>query len=839
MNTSSRLIFPLFCFLVSFSAKTYSQLTDTCVGETATFIKGYGERADSITPVTGGYSLCASSDGNIFVTGFDGLMMKITPSGKVLWSRTLDFGFIQSLPVMEIIEDSDGMLAGCGHIFDLPQLGNKCIVFRYNPVADAMLWVKVIDIMEVEAMRGIVEVAPGGNFLAMVSNTKIWELERNTGDFVDPMPKRYSDGRFVSMELRDGALYCAGASLDTSALMPHLLCKIDVATGTPLWARSDFPDINMPNHGYGDMTIDGDAVLSLFQPYSSIGSFAIQKSTLDGEPLWTKHYTGLIGSSVDELIVAPDGYITLGESFSFDPNGGLSRKVFIFKMDKNGIPLWGRTIIGTQMSFAGYASRNTGQKQVIVLGDKIFATTGTDLGNIPDALLMVIKLDMNGEVSGGNCDRVLPLNITVEDWPLPVSIPIQLQPTPQSKIVANGPSSTVNLDLPERVFCLGCPCLPVAFFDTIGFCPGDIVTIGGMDYSQPGTVFDTLPSASGCDTIVTYTLQYLTPSPSNVSIVCPSNITVEVPFGVASAIVTYSNPTASSDCPCGDADLSLAQGLPNGSNFPVGVTQVCYQTADHCGSSNSCCFTVTVEHEPADDEACDVKNTSCLKFEILGIFQNPTKQKTYRMRVTNNCSNPLIYTAFQLPDGLVADAPANNTVFTASTGRTYEVRNPNASPSHSIRFKTIGNGMANGESDVFEYTLPPQAAPVYIHAVARLEPQVFYETHLNVFNCPVQQIGNKAAHERTATEAKVKRLLLFPNPATDVLYADLTAWEGQQVRLQVFDALGRLALAQTVTVESKTVQLDVSGIGPGGLYTIVVVNDQGEQKMERFVRVEH
>ncbi|HRI58849.1 MAG TPA: hypothetical protein PK228_03975, partial [Saprospiraceae bacterium] len=44
---------------------------------------------------------------------------------------------------------------------------------------------------------------------------------------------------------------------------------------------------------------------------------------------------------------------------------------------------------------------------------------------------------------------------------------------------------------------------------TIEFCPGETVTIGGIGYTQSGTVIDTIPGTVGCDNIVTYTLVLL------------------------------------------------------------------------------------------------------------------------------------------------------------------------------------------------------------------------------------------------------------------------------------------------------------------------------------------
>jgi hypothetical protein len=373
--------------------------------------------------------------------------------------------------------------------------------------------------------------------------------------------------------------------------------------------------------------------------------------------------------------------------------------------------------------------------------------------------------------------------------------------------------------------------------ETVEFCPGDIVQIGGEEYDQPGTVLDTLPgSGTDCDTVVTYTLQYF--QNSIVQIQCPANVSVEAAAGTNSATVNYNLPAANSDCPCSLATAELLQGLASGSDFPVGTTQVCYEASDDCGGANSCCFTVTVQAAPPE-EACDVKNTPCVKFEILGISQNPAKQRTYRMRVTNSCANKLIYTTFQLPDGVVADAPATNTTYTAPSGRQYEVRNPNFSPAHSIRFKAIGDGIANGESDIFEYTLPPQSEPLFIYATAKLFPQIFAETYLNVFGCPVQQTSNRPpeAKERQGISNPVtSSMTIFPNPASDVLNVRLPDWSNQQVRIRVTDAYGRLMFEQTSVSNSNLLKLELPTNWPTGIYYLEAVNEKSERQTGRFVR---
>lgn len=47
--------------------------------------------------------------------------------------------------------------------------------------------------------------------------------------------------------------------------------------------------------------------------------------------------------------------------------------------------------------------------------------------------------------------------------------------------------------------------IPLSF--SISLCPGESITVNGQTYSQPTTVFDTIPGIQGCDTLVTYDIE--------------------------------------------------------------------------------------------------------------------------------------------------------------------------------------------------------------------------------------------------------------------------------------------------------------------------------------------
>jgi hypothetical protein len=329
---------------------------------------------------------------------------------------------------------------------------------------------------------------------------------------------------------------------------------------------------------------------------------------------------------------------------------------------------------------------------------------------------------------------------------------------------------------------------------------------------------------------------------SNLNISCPANVTVQAVPGAQTAVATYTDPATATDCLCGDAVWTLTQGLASGASFPSGPTQVCFTAEDGCNTTSACCFTVTVATSPDPQEPCDVKETPCVRFEILGITQNPKMQKTYRMRVINKCSNALMYVVYQLPNGMTAKAPATGSIYTSPAGRQYEVRNPNAAPFHSIRFKTIGAGIANGQSDIFEYTLPAQGNPTFIKASVRLAPQIFVETHLNVFACAVTQTANRPEEdgiedrEDVQTAVEAPGLRLFPNPVTNRLHVDLSGRQDQSVRLLVTDALGRTLLDNSVWVSGQVHALDIPEHWPSGVYFLTVTGADGVRAEGRFVK---
>lgn len=463
----------------------------------------------------------------------------------------------------------------------------------------------------------------------------------------------------------------------------------------------------------------------------------------------------------------------------------------------------------------------------LVIAGQFYTVPGTYLINLPD--------------TAGGCDTLA--TYTLEWLPAPAKEEI-VQFCQGSSVTIGGQTYTQPGTVLQTIPGSGGGCDTLLTYilqwlpaptrtETLEFCAGESFIFNGQTYTQPAVVTLLLPGAgNACDTLVTYQIQYLNPPASTLTLSCPNSTIVATNPGTGSVPVTYSLPTLTSDCVCPGNALVLTNGLPSGSLFPVGNTQVCYTAKDSCGSEKSCCFIVSVREELP----CDTKTTGCIQYDLLSITANAKQERTYRIRVTNNCSSKLIYTAIQLPNGVTAVSPANLSTYTSPDGRNYAVRNPNYSPFYSIRFKTTTDSISNGASDVFEYTLPAQTLPTYINITSRLQTQSFYAAHLNTFNCPIGTTPSASRWELSETEAiRQSGILLFPNPTSGELFADLSRWQGADLNLQILDSRGARVQSLSMQGSSEAQAIPLASQLPSGLYFLEIVTASGEKEVARFV----
>ncbi|MGB6035585.1 MAG: HYR domain-containing protein, partial [Cryomorphaceae bacterium] len=85
-------------------------------------------------------------------------------------------------------------------------------------------------------------------------------------------------------------------------------------------------------------------------------------------------------------------------------------------------------------------------------------------------------------------------------------------------------------------------------------------------------------------------------------ITCPADITLNIADGDCSGIVNFADATATDNCAI--ATITQTEGLPAGSDFPVGPNTITFEAIDVNGQSATCSFTVTVLEGVAPEITC-------------------------------------------------------------------------------------------------------------------------------------------------------------------------------------------------------------------------------------------
>ena len=85
-------------------------------------------------------------------------------------------------------------------------------------------------------------------------------------------------------------------------------------------------------------------------------------------------------------------------------------------------------------------------------------------------------------------------------------------------------------------------------------------------------------------------------NPADITITnCPADITVDAAPGAPTAVVTWTDPTATTDCYKPNTNIEQTIGFASGSDFLVGSQNIAYSITDSCGNFMACSFNVTVQ----------------------------------------------------------------------------------------------------------------------------------------------------------------------------------------------------------------------------------------------------
>lgn len=85
---------------------------------------------------------------------------------------------------------------------------------------------------------------------------------------------------------------------------------------------------------------------------------------------------------------------------------------------------------------------------------------------------------------------------------------------------------------------------------------------------------------------------------------CPVDIVLTAPSGQTSMTANYTEPTPTDNCPV--VTSKLLKGLPSGSKFPIGVSEVTYEATDKAGNKSECTFKINISAPTPVPEVKDI-----------------------------------------------------------------------------------------------------------------------------------------------------------------------------------------------------------------------------------------
>jgi hypothetical protein len=193
------------------------------------------------------------------------------------------------------------------------------------------------------------------------------------------------------------------------------------------------------------------------------------------------------------------------------------------------------------------------------------------------------------------------------------------------------------------------------------------------------------------------------------STTCPANITVNNTPGQCAAVVTYTTPVGSDNCP--GVTTTQISGLASGSSFPVGVTTNTFRATDASGNTAVCTFTVTVVDNQAPAITCPANITVP---STLGLCTAPVTYTT--PAVSDNCPGSSVALLSGLASGSLfplgttsvtwrATDAAGNTSTCTFTVTVTDAQLP------VISSQPQGRAACTGDNVTFSVTAAPLAGP--------------------------------------------------------------------------------------------------------------------------------
>ncbi len=445
--------------------------------EDPTFIKTIGEPDQ----VEGGSVVVSSGEGNLYVAGSRNSniwLAKVDIQGNFLWQRELVLINL-SLTVNDLLVDSDGFLVGIGDAGT--GTNSQGFIFKYDPVADVLLWVKVLN-EGIKCME-ILEPILGGPYLlasnivdqsSVTDDAAYTEINRATGDLNGTLNQQYNFGasdNFNTTLVYNNSLFTTGRYTNgVGAGNMRMSLSRFTMTGVEQWSYIYNLPFSATSRLYGrDMLIKNNLIYASYSGDDSgssidVTNFFLTQTDIQGSPLWTKKYDILEFDSewVEQMVEVADGIVMIGLSRSND------RQLFLVKTDFNGELMWAKSYGGPDLETFPLNA----QHKLLALGDYLVFIGQSRSYGVDDDILL-IKTDGEGSIND-DCIAIADLQVTVTDIDDVTAVAVNLTASPANINLVDGSQEVAPIDLPDFGV-EGCQCEPNnnndcgdEFFFTVG-----------------------------------------------------------------------------------------------------------------------------------------------------------------------------------------------------------------------------------------------------------------------------------------------------------------------------------------------------------------------------------
>ena len=177
--------------------------------------------------------------------------------------------------------------------------------------------------------------------------------------------------------------------------------------------------------------------------------------------------------------------------------------------------------------------------------------------------------------------KMCSFEVVIEETPLMFDLLCTDDIEVTETISENGVVVTFN----EPSVVSNCPDNQFTIIQTAGLLSGSVFPVGMTMVTF--MVSDECGQVAECSFKVT-----VNPAPTGeIFLTCAEDKTITIGDDVSTAIVEYDEPIAITSCELDGLNVTLVEGLPSGSAFPIGVSTVIYEATDACGEVERCSLT--------------------------------------------------------------------------------------------------------------------------------------------------------------------------------------------------------------------------------------------------------